>query len=262
MIDYVRGWALITGASAGIGAEFARQLAGEGYALILVARRLQRLTELKLELEEKVPVKVCALDLCKPDAVGRLERFCEEESIQVDLLINNAGFGSCGKFLDLDLDRELEMTDLNIRAMIELSHRFGKAMVQKGSGKILIVASCGGFQPGPGMNTYFATKAFDLHFAEAFDEELSNTGVRCSVLCPGPTATEFFDVAGAKSLKATPMPSMNVKDVVKYAILKMGQGQRVIVPGFLNKFATLCYRFFPRRLITSILGRVLLHRSK
>ena len=131
---------------------------------------MQRLTELKLELEKKVPVKVCALDLSKSDAVSRLEHFCEEESIKIDLLINNAGFGSCGKFLDLDLDRELEMTDLNIRAMLELSHRFAKAMVQKGSGKILIVASCGGFQPGPGMNTYFATKAFDLHFAEALDE--------------------------------------------------------------------------------------------
>ena len=262
MIDYVRGWALITGASAGIGAEFARQLAGEGYALVLVARRVQRLTELKLELEKKVPVKVCALDLSKSDAVSNLEQFCEEESIKVDLLINNAGFGSCGKFLELDLDRELEMTDLNIRAMLELSHRFAKAMVQKGSGKILIVASCGGFQPGPGMNTYFATKAFDLHFAEALDEELLGTGVRCSVLCPGPTATEFFDVAGAKSLKATPMPSMNVKDVVAYTIQKMDQGQRIIIPGGLNKLAAFCYRFFPRRLITSILGKVLLHRSK
>lgn len=262
MIDYVRGWALITGASAGIGAEFARQLAGEGYALVLVARRVQRLTELKLELEKKVPVKVCALDLSKSDAVSRLEHFCEEESIKIDLLINNAGFGSCGKFLDLDLDRELKMTDLNIRAMLELSHRFAKAMVKKGSGKILIVASCGGFQPGPGMNTYFATKAFDLHFAEALDEELVGTGVRCSVLCPGPTATEFFDVAGAKSLKATPMPSMNVKDVVAYTIQKMDQGQRIIIPGGLNKLASFCYRFFPRRLITSILGKVLLHRSK
>ena len=164
------------------------------------------------------------------------------------MLINNAGFGSCGKFLELDLDRELEMTDLNIRAMLELSHRFAKAMVQKGSGKILIVASCGGFQPGPGMNTYFATKAFDLHFAEALDEELLGTGVRCSVLCPGPTATEFFDVAGAKSLKATPMPSMNVKDVVAYTIQKMDQGQRIIIPGGLNKLASFCYRFFSKTL--------------
>ena len=136
MIDYVRGWALITGASAGIGAEFARQLAGEGYALVLVARRLQRLTELKLELEKKVPVKICALDLSKPDSVSLLVDFCEKESIQVDILINNAGFGSCGKFLDLDLDRELEMTDLNIQTMMELSHRFGKLMVQRESGKI------------------------------------------------------------------------------------------------------------------------------
>ena len=261
MIDYVRGWALVTGASAGIGAEFARQLALEGYALLLVARRLQRLTDLKIELQEKVPVKTLALDLSKPDAGLRLQKFCEAEDIQVNLLINNAGFGSCGRFTELDLDRELEMVDLNIRSMLELSHRFAKKMVQRGSGKILIVASCGGFQPGPGMNTYFATKGFDLHFAEALDEELSGTGVRCSVLCPGPTATEFFDVAGAKSLKATPIPSMHVKDVVRYTLNKMSRGQRVIVPGLLNKLAALCYRFFPRWLMTKILGRVLLHRS-
>tara|TARA_B100000674_G_scaffold498657_1_gene538417 strand:- start:2322 stop:3110 length:789 start_codon:yes stop_codon:yes gene_type:complete len=261
MIDYVRGWALITGASAGIGAEFARQLAAEGYALILVARRLQRLNELKIELQEKVPVEILALDLSKPDAGTRLEKFCEEQEIQVDLLVNNAGFGSCGRFAELDLNRELEMVDLNIRSMLELSHRFVKRMIERGSGKILIVASCGGFQPGPGMNTYFATKGFDLHFAEALDEELSGTGVRCSVLCPGPTATEFFDVAGAKSLKATPIPSMNVKDVVRYTLKKMDQGHRVIIPGVLNQLASLCYRFFPRRLITSLLGRVLLHRS-
>ena len=129
MIDYVRGWALITGASAGIGAEFARQLAAEGYALILVARRLQRLTELKIELQEKVPVEILALDLSKLDAGIRLEQFCEEQEIQVDLLVNNAGFGSCGRFAELDLDRELEMVDLNIRSMLELSHRFVKRMI-------------------------------------------------------------------------------------------------------------------------------------
>ena len=207
-------WALITGASAGIGAEFARQLASKGYSLLLVARRVQRLKELKSELENKVSVIVFAVDLSDRDSVSSLEKFCEKERIQVDLVINNAGFGTCGKFLDLDLNRELQMIDLNIRAMAEISYRFALPMVGRGHGCVLIVASCGGFQPGPGMNTYFATKGFDLHFAEALDEELAGTGVSCKVLCPGPTSTEFFEVAGAKTLKATPIPSMQVEKVV------------------------------------------------
>lgn len=261
MSALIQKWALITGASAGIGAEFARQLAGEGYSLLLVARREQRLNELKSELESKVSVVVYPADLSDRNSVTTLEKFCEHENIQFDLVVNNAGFGTCGKFLDLDIDRELQMIDLNIRAMTEICYRFTLPMVRRGRGCILIVASCGGFQPGPGMNTYFATKGFDLHFAEALDEELNGTGVRCKVLCPGPTSTEFFDVAGAKTLKATPIPSMQVEKVVCYTLKKLRSRQRIIIPGILNKIAARIYRFLPRGWITSVLGKILLHRT-
>lgn len=253
-------WALVTGASAGIGEEFARQLAQEGYSLVLVARRVQRLHSLKAELDHQVAVKIFAADLSQKNSVSSLFSFCAKESIEVDLVINNAGYGSCGRFADLDLNRELQMIDLNIRAVTEISHRFVQPMLERKRGCILVVASCGGFQPGPGMNTYFATKGYDLHFAEALDQELVGTGVSCKVLCPGPTSTEFFDVAGARTLKATPIPSMRVEDVVSYTLKKIKTKQRIIIPGMLNQMASFCYRFLPRKLITAGLGKILLHR--
>ena len=256
------GFALITGASAGIGKAIAYELASRGTHLILVARREAILLEIRSDIEArfKVHVRVIALDLSESNGINELLE--QTNGLIIHTLINNAGFGSCGRFLDLELGRESAMVDLNVRVVLEMAHHFGKPMQERKSGAIMIVASCGGFQPGPGMATYFATKAFDLHFAEALHEELKASGVKVSCLCPGPTTTEFFEVANAKTLRATPIPSMSPDRVAKKAVDGMLANQCIVVPGWHNILGSWAYRFLPRFFIRKILGVVLLDRSK
>ena len=198
--------ALITGASSGLGAEFARYHAEKGGDVILVARRKPALDELKKELESKHKIKatVIAMDLGSAEAAKKLHKAVKSKKLNVDILINNAGFGGHGNFIERDLDADLSMINLNVDALVTLSHLFGKDMVAQGSGKMLHVGSTVGFMPGPKQATYFATKAFVNSFSQALDQEFQGTGVTSSVLVPGYVETQF---AQAASLEGTDLVS-------------------------------------------------------
>ena len=184
---------LITGASAGLGVEFARQLSGRGQRLVLVARRKDRLDALAKELGN---ARASANDLSKSGAAAELLADLKAAGEEVDTLINNAGFGLIGRFAELDAKRERQMIDLNVGTLTDLCRAVAPAMIKRKGGAILNVASTAAFQPGPNMAVYFATKAYVLSFTEALHEELKPHGVRVSALCPGPTRTEFGEVAG------------------------------------------------------------------
>ncbi|HEY7005204.1 MAG TPA: SDR family oxidoreductase, partial [Sphingomicrobium sp.] len=185
--------ALVTGASAGLGVEFARQLSKRGHALVLAARRKKRLEELAKELGN---ARAVAIDLSKANAAAKVMADIEANGETVDFLVNNAGFGLIGHFAELDAKRERQMIDLNVATLADLCRAVAPAMIERKSGGILNVASTAAFQPGPKMAVYFATKAFVLSLSEAIHEELKPHGVKVSCLCPGPTRTEFGDVAG------------------------------------------------------------------
>ncbi|MBE9067031.1 SDR family oxidoreductase [Leptolyngbya cf. ectocarpi LEGE 11479] len=194
--------ALVTGASSGIGAEFARLHAKKGGDLVLVARREAALNTLKTELEEKYSIRatVITADLAQPDAAANLFSVTEAAGIQVDILINNAGFGGHGKFHERDLAKDQAMMQVNMASLVSLTHMYLQGMVSRNSGKILHVASTAGFLPGPLQAVYYATKAFVVSFSQAIAQELSDTNVTSTVLCPGAVATGFVaasDLAGS-----------------------------------------------------------------
>lgn len=199
----MNGTALITGASAGIGEELARVHAEKGGDLILVARREERLHELAQELEAAhgVSVAVVAADLAQPDAAANLMAAVDELGLEVDVLINNAGFGGHGKFHECDLLRDQRMMQLNMVALTELTHIVLQQMVERGSGKVLNVGSTAGFLPGPLQAVYFASKAYVNSFSQALANELSGSGVTVTVLCPGPVATEFQSVSDMEGVR-------------------------------------------------------------
>lgn len=221
--------ALITGASSGIGESLARILSDKGYDLILVARRKDKLEKLKEEL--KTDVQIIPMDISTTFHSMKLYNKVKKEDI--DILINNAGFGVFGKFNETDLDKELDMIDLNIKTVHTLTKLFLKDFIKKDKGYILNVASSAAFQPGPLMSTYYATKAYVLHFTEAIYEELrrNKSNVYIGALCPGPVDTEFNDVANVKfSVK-----SMKSYDVAEYAITQMFKRKLVIIPSIKMK---------------------------
>lgn len=244
---------LITGASAGLGAEFARQCAARGEALALVARRRDRLEALKAELGGDV--HVFAADLALPGAAGSLIAEVEAEGLSVATLINNAGFGLAGRFADRPLDRQREMIDLNIRTMTELCHLVLPAMRSAGKGAILNVASTAAFQPGPNMAVYYASKAYVLSFTEALHHELKGTGIKVSALCPGPTHSEFSDVADSHSptLERMKMPAA---PVVAAGLAGLDANKAVVIPGFKNKIGAQASRFLTRAAMRRIIGRI------
>ncbi|MCJ8346897.1 SDR family oxidoreductase, partial [bacterium] len=247
--------ALVTGASSGIGYHIAIELAKRSWDLVIVARRQDRLSHLKSEIEDKYQVKViiCALDITNDKSFDDLIKTLQEEDLFVSLLVNNAGFGSSGYFHKLNLQRELNMIDLNIKALMKMCHHFSGKMVKQSRGRIINVASVAAFQPGPGMSTYFASKAFVLHFTEGLHEELSPFGVNCLALCPGTTKTEFFDIAEAMDLEASPLPSMTASSVAQAALRGMDQSRVIVVPGLFNQVMTASVRFAPRSLIRKFL---------
>ena len=189
-----RGVTLITGASAGLGVEFARACAARGEALALAARRRERMEALAGELGGEA--HVFAIDLAEPEAAVSLLNEIEAEGLQVDVLINNAGFGGGGRFAEISFERQRDMVRLNVGTLTELARLVLPGMLERGRGAILNVASTAAFQPGPNMAVYYASKAYVLSFTEALHEELKGKGVRVSALCPGPTDTEFFEAAG------------------------------------------------------------------
>jgi short-subunit dehydrogenase len=244
---------LITGASAGLGAEFARQCATRGEEIVLVARRKDRLDALAAEIGN---AHVIVADLAKPGEATRVVAETISRGLWVKTLINNAGFGLKGRFDELPLARQLEMIDLNIRALTNLSFVVINDMVLKGGGAILNVASTAAFQPGPRMAVYFATKAFVLSFTEALHEEYKGHGIRVTALCPGPTKTEFGAVAGFADNGAFDRFAADSASVVRAGLDGLDNNRAVVIPGFLNKVGANATRFIPRSLVRKIAGAI------
>ena len=245
--------ALITGASAGLGVEFARQLSARGHRLVLVARRKDRLDALAAELGN---ARVVACDLGDPGAVAGLMADILAHVETVGLLVNNAGFGLRGRFASLDGPRQRSMIDLNCGALTQLAHAVLPDMMARKQGQILNVASTAAFQPGPGMAVYFATKAFVLSFTEALQEELRTTGITVSALCPGPTTTEFGAAAGLAPNGAIDKLSANAADVVRAGLDGLDAKRAVVIPGLLNKVGAQGHRLLPRAWLRRIAGSI------
>ena len=249
----MRQVALITGASAGLGVEFARQLSKRGHPLVLVARRKERLEELAKELGN---ARAVAMDLSKANAATKLITELKAAGEEVDLLVNNAGFGLIGQFAKLDAKRERQMIDLNVGALTDLCRAVAPQMVARKSGAILNVASTAAFQPGPKMAVYFATKAFVLSLSEALHEELKPHGVRVTCLCPGPTRTEFGEVAGFGGSGMFERVAMEAADVVEAGLKGLDKNRAVVVTGLVNKIAAASTRFAPRSVVRKIAGAI------
>ena len=243
---------LITGASAGLGAEFARQCAARGEELVLVARRRDRLEAIAVETGN---AHVIAADLSESDSAARLVGEVERLGFAVDTLINNAGFGLVGRFAELPLERQREMIDLNVATLTELAYLVLPAMIERGRGAILNLASTAAFQPGPYFGVYFATKAYVLSFTEALHQELKGSGVRVSALCPGPTATEFGGVAGFKSARFNRFAA-DARSVVRAGLAGLDRNKAVVVPGLMNKAGAQSSRLIPRAAMRRIVARL------
>jgi len=245
--------ALITGASAGLGVEFARELSKRGYSLVLAARRKERLDLLAAELGNARAVEI---DLGREGAAAELVGNVEAAGETIDLLVNNAGFGLHGRFYKADPKRLRQMIDLNCGALTELCREVLPAMIERRSGGILNVASTAAFQPGPGMAVYFATKAFVLSLSEALHEEAKRFGVKVSALCPGPTRTEFGEVAGFKGTKLIGRLSMDAEPVVRAGLEALDANRAVAITGVVNKAGALSIRFLPRSLVRKLAGAI------
>jgi short-subunit dehydrogenase len=245
--------ALVTGASAGLGVEFARQLSKRGYRLVLAARRKDRLEDLATELGK---ARAVAIDLSKKDAAAKLLADLEANGETVDLLVNNSGFGLIGRFAELDAKRQRQMIDLNVGTLADLCRAVAPQMIARKSGGILNVASTAAFQPGPKMAVYFATKAFVLSLSEALHEELKPHGVKVSCLCPGPTRTEFGEVAGFGGNGMFDKVAMNAPEVVKASLDGLERNKAVVIPGLINKAGAFSGRFAPRSVVRKIAGAI------
>lgn len=245
------GVALVTGASAGLGAEFARQLAKRGQKLVLAARRKDRIEALAAELGD---ARAIPIDLAKPGAAAQLIADVEGAGDHVEILLNNAGFGQWGRFTRQDAARQREMIDLNCGTLTELCRLVAPAMVERRSGGILNIASTAAFQPGPGMAVYFATKAYVLSFTEALHEELLRHGVHVTALCPGPTRTEFGEVAGFGGFGAFDRLSMNAAPVVRAGLKGLEKNRAVVIPGLFNRLGAHSTRFAPRPVARKVAG--------
>ena len=241
-------WALVTGASSGIGLELARQLASRGAKLILTARRRDRLEALAAEFAKQgTETRILAEDLNDPDAPRRIHAATAGAGIAVDILINNAGLGRYGEFRSNPIEQELSQVRVNCDAMVHLTRLFLPAMVERRKGWVLITASTASFQPVPYLATYAATKVFDRFFAQAIAEEVARFGVKVTALCPGPTESEFFEIANATAFKRKVQPTA---EVAGKAIDALERGQRTILPKRDGRITAFMVRFLPVRLIT------------
>lgn len=250
--------ALITGASSGIGRDIARELYKKEYDLVLVARDGKKLSELEQDLlkQKKGEIRVISMDLSVVDNCKKLYELEQE----IDLLINNAGFGVCGEFTKTDIDKEISLIQTNIEAVHILTKLYLQSMTKKNNGQILNVASIAGFMPGPLMATYYASKAYVVRLSEAIREELkkSKSNVKISILCPGPVNTNFNNVANVEfAVKA-----LSSEYVAKYAIKKMEQGKFYIIPGFSIKLAKLGSKIAPTNLVSKISYRMQKRKEK
>jgi len=249
---------LVTGASSGIGAEIARKLAERGHGVTLTARRKERLEALAAELSERHGVRAdsVACDLASAAARRRMIGTIEKRGLTVDVLINNAGFGSAGRFHELDPEGELQMVRTNVEAVVDLCAHYVPQMVQRGAGAVLNVASTASFQPIPRQATYAATKAFVLSFTEALHTDLRRTGVTATALCPGPTKTEFGQAAGIdEELFELPGIVYSAEQMAEAGIRGLERGKRTVIPGPTNVVGAVAGRVTPRAAVLEILDR-------
>ncbi|MEI6061128.1 MAG: SDR family oxidoreductase [Bacteroidota bacterium] len=249
-------YTLITGASGGIGYDLALLAAAEGRNLVLAARSASKLDQVAAEIRKnnKSDVIVIAVDLSDTAGVQTLIKEISGRNIQVDILINNAGFGDFGDFAKADLAKNLEMIRLNISALTQLTHTFLQGMLKAGSGRIMNVASTAAFMPGPGMAVYYASKAYVLSFSEALTRELKGTGVTVTTLCPGPTDTGFALSAGlGKSLLHRILPAATSAQVAHAGYKAMMKGKAIEIPGFMNKLSSVSPRFIPRSMVRNMI---------
>lgn len=249
---------LITGASSGIGYEFARLFASHGNSLILVARTSAKLEEMKQDLEKRhsIQVVVLPIDLSLPDAAQRIFDYVKKKGLQVDVLINNAGLGDYGRFSEASWDKQAEMIQVNVTALTQLTHLFLPGMLERKSGKIMNVASTAAFQPGPLMSVYYATKAYVLHFTEAISNELRGTSVQVTALCPGPTESGFQVAAkldGSRLVAQRKLPTS--AEVAEYGYRALEEGAVVAIPGFSNRALVWSLRLMPRSLVRILVGK-------
>lgn len=256
MANWHGKWALVTGASAGIGRELASQLAASGANLVLTARRTERLTQLAADLRErhKIQTEVFPADLAQPQAPEEIFDFTEQKRLPIEVLINNAGFGAYGYFYKTDRQRLLDMVRVNVAAVVNLTHLFLPAMVERRSGYVMIVASTAAFQPVPYISTYAATKGFDLLFAEGIAEEVRRHGVKVCALCPGSTTSEFFEVAGQPAHVSRGQESS--EKVARVGLQALAAGRSRVVSGARNWLGVEAQRFAPRRLVTRVAARM------
>lgn len=251
--------ALITGASNGIGLELAKVHASKGGDLVLVARNKSKLDELKIVLEKQYRIKVYTIgkDLSAFNAAQEVYDETIQQKIQIDYLINNAGFGDFGMFVETDWNKELQMINLNITTLTQFTKLYLQDMVKRRSGKIMNVASTAAFQSGPTMAVYYATKAYVLSFSEAVDNEVSDKGITVTTLCPGATESGFQAVAAMEEsnlVKGKKLPTS--KEVAEYGYKAMMKGKTVAIHGFMNWIMANSVRFTPRALVVKITRKI------
>lgn len=256
--------ALVTGATGGIGRELCDLLAAHGYDLVLVARDERKLCELSAHLEKRYVIEapIFPFDLADGDAADLLHQALSDAGIRISVLVNNAGFGDQGAFLDAAWERQEEMVKLNVLALMRLSHLFGNDMRAHGFGRILNVASVAAFTAGPYMPVYFASKAFVLSFSQAMGEELRGTGVTVTALCPGTTDTGFWDAAGMDARNVFSfMGAQSPRSVARLGYEALMAGTPVAVHSLPSKLANIASRLVPRRLSTWVCGQMLKRRG-
>jgi short-subunit dehydrogenase len=251
-------WALVTGASAGIGKALAQELAAGGTNLVLTARRSERLEDLarKLAATHKIRTEVFAADLADASAPEKIATFTREKGIDIELLINNAGFGAYGEFTTVETQRLLDMVQVNCSAVVHLTRLYLPEMVKRRSGDVLIVASTASFQAVPYISTYAATKAFDLLFAEGLAEEMKPYGIRVCALCPGSTESEFHEVAGQTHLAPGRKNRETAEKVAKTGLQALAAGKSYVISGMGNYLGAQTQRLVPRRMVTHIAAKM------
>jgi uncharacterized protein len=251
--------ALVTGASGGIGLELARLFAKDEYNLILTARSKNRLEDLVevFKLEYKIRVESIPKDLAKPGSAQELFEEIQSRETSIDILVNNAGFGTLTSFADSDPENTLEMIQLNIISLTQLTRLYLPSMIQRNSGKIMNVASTAAYLPGPYMAVYYATKAYVLSLSEAINEELHGTGVNVTAFCPGPTISGFMARAGMERTRfAQRMAFMDSKTVAEIGYKGLLENKRVIIPGTINKLGALASRLLPHKTLMQFIKRL------
>lgn len=254
MTSWSGKWALVTGASAGIGAALAEELARGGTNLVLTARRRERLEELaqKLEVAHKIQTKIFVADLTQADAPETIFQFTKNQGIEIELLVNNAGFGAYGEFPTVESRKLTDMVQVNCAAVVHLTRLYLPEMVARKHGDVLIVASTASFQSVPYISTYAATKAFDLLFAEGLAEEMKPHGVRVCALCPGSTESEFAEVAGQAHIAATRANRETAEKVARTGLRALAAGKSYVISGLGNYLGVLGQRLVSRRVVARV----------